>query len=296
MAATPEKDAISGQSTTGHEWDGIKELNTPLPKWWVYVFYVCIIWAIGYSVVYPSFPVAKDYFAGVFGYNSRVELEKELAKAEAQHGENLAAVKASSVDEIYNDSRLRRYAMAGGAVLFKENCVPCHQSGGAGADGYPTLADDEWLWGGTLEDIQTTLMHGVRWDQDPETRISEMPAYGDFMSEEEITQVATYVKSMAEGKPQEGPGKEIFTSQCAACHSSDGMSAISDGNPMMGAPALANQVWLYSGPGEQMSLEDIKAQIRTPRHGVMPAWGERLDAETDIKMLTVYVHSLGGGQ
>lgn len=295
MAGTPEKDAISGQSTTGHEWDGIKELNTPLPKWWVYVFYATIIWSIGYWVVYPTWPTAESFTAGMFGYNSRIEVGQELQQAKAAHADKIEAVAENDVSAIAADANLRQYAMRGGEVLFKENCVPCHQAGGMGAVGYPTLADDEWLWGGDLESIQTTLTDGIRSDLSSATRLSEMPTFGEFLSQEEISDVADYVLAMAQGNPSAGPGQDIYVEQCAMCHSSDGMKPVSDGNNMLGAPALANQIWLNSGPGQPMEKSDIVAQVSNPSHGVMPAWGGRL-SEEEIKMLTVYVHSLGGGQ
>lgn len=295
MAGTPEKDAISGQSTTGHEWDGIKELNTPLPKWWVYVFYACIVWSIGYWVVYPSWPLADDYLGGAIGYNSRIEVMQEMEQAKVAHADKIDAIAANDVFAIAEDANLRQYAMRGGEVLFKENCVPCHQSGGAGALGYPTLADDEWLWGGDLESIQMTLVDGIRSDLSDNTRLSEMPKFGDFLAQDEIANVADYVMAMAQGNAAAGPGQDLYLEQCAACHSSDGMNPVSDGNTMLGAPALANQVWLYSAPGVAMDKAAVTAQIANPKHGVMPAWGGRL-SEEDIKMLTVYVHSLGGGQ
>lgn len=295
MAGTPEKDAISGQSTTGHEWDGIRELNTPLPRWWVYVFYICILWAIGYWVAMPAFPLGNGYTHGMLGYNARLSLEKDVEAAKASHATQLQAIAAKSVEEIAADASLNQYAMAGGAVLFKENCAPCHQSGGAGAMGYPTLADDEWLWGGSLSDIQTTVLNGIRSEKSADTRASEMPAFGEMLSPEDVTNVATYVKAMSEGKAAEGPGQQLYLDNCAACHSSDGANPVSDGNPMMGAPALGNNVWLYAGPGGNMTLDMIKAQVAKPKHGVMPAWAGRLKDE-DIKMVTVYVHSLGGGK
>lgn len=296
MAGTPEKDAISGQSTTGHEWDGIRELNTPLPKWWVYVFYVCIVWAVGYWVVYPAWPTADGFTKGMNGYSSRMEFEVEMAAAKQEHAAELSAIAAKSVDQIAEDKTLMQYAMKGGEVLFKENCAPCHQSGGAGALGYPTLADDEWIWGGTLADIETTLIHGVRSDLSDETRLSEMPAFEGILSDAELTQVAEYVVAMAGGKVAEGPGQQLYLDNCAACHSSDGMNPVSDGGQMLGAPALANQIWMYAGPGGQLGVDGVVAQMKAPKHGVMPAWGGRLSTDTDIKMLTVYVHSLGGGQ
>lgn len=295
MAGTPEKDAISGQSTTGHEWDGIKELNTPLPKWWVYVFYVCILWSIGYWVVYPTWPTATGFTQGMFGYSSRSALEGEIESARAAQKDNLAALASLSVSEIAANADLAAYARAGGAVLFKENCAACHQSGGAGAFGYPTLADDSWIWGGTLEEIEYTLTHGIRSDLSADTRLSDMPVFGEFLEASDISAVASYVKGMSQGQVAEGRGQEVYLEQCAVCHSSDGANPVSDGNPMMGAPALGDQVWLYARPGEQMSEEDIAAQVRSPKHSVMPAWGGRLKAE-EIKMLANYVHSLGGGQ
>jgi cytochrome c oxidase cbb3-type subunit 3 len=295
MAGTPEKDAISGQSTTGHEWDGIKELNTPLPKWWVYVFYICIVWAIGYWVIYPTWPTATGFTTGVIGYSSRAELETDLAAASAVHADKISGLAQLSVQDIAAKSDLANYARAGGAVLFKENCMPCHQSGGAGAFGYPTLADDSWIWGGTLDDIEYTVTNGIRSDLSADTRLSEMPRFGDMLETADITAVAQYVKGISEGRVEPGRGQDVFVEQCVACHSSDGANPVSDGNPMLGAPALGDKVWLYAAPGQTMSVEDIAAQVRNPKHSTMPAWGGRLKT-SEIKMLTLYVHSLGGGQ
>jgi cytochrome c oxidase cbb3-type subunit 3 len=288
MAGTPEKDAITGQHTTGHEWDGIRELNTPLPKWWVYVFWACVVFSIGYVFAYPAIPLTNGATSGLLGYSSRAELETDLVAARAQHADRLDAIKNSSLEEITGNADLRNYAMAGGQVVFKENCAPCHQSGGAGAYGYPTLADDEWIWGGTLDDIHTTIQHGIRWEQDEDTRLGEMPAFGamEILSPEEIDSVATYVAALASGNPEQGTdGAVLFEEQCAACHGFEG-----EGQTALGAPALNNQLWLYSGDAEA-----VKAQINEPKHGVMPAWIGRLKEE-EIKQVTIYVHSLGGGQ
>ncbi|EKV32368.1 Cytochrome c oxidase subunit CcoP [Caenispirillum salinarum AK4] len=288
MAGTPEKDAITGQHTTGHEWDGIRELNTPLPKWWVYVFWATVIFSIGYVFAYPAIPLTNSATGGLLGYSSRAELETDLVAARAEHADKLEAIKTSSLDEIVADTNLRNYAMAGGQVVFKENCAPCHQSGGAGQFGYPTLADDEWIWGGTLDEIYTTLQHGIRWDQDADTRLSEMPAFGamEILSDSEIDAVTDYVVSLASGNPEQGTeGATLYEEQCAACHGFEG-----EGQQVLGAPPLNNQLWLYSG-----DRDAVEAQIYEPKHGVMPAWGGRLDEE-EIKQVTVYVHSLGGGQ
>ncbi|SOD92110.1 cytochrome-c oxidase, cbb3-type subunit III [Caenispirillum bisanense] len=288
MAGTPEKDAITGQHTTGHEWDGIRELNTPLPKWWVYVFWACVVFSVGYVVAYPAIPFTNSFSSGMLGYSSRAEVEVEMQQAALAHKDQIDAIAAKSLDEIAADPALRNYAMAGGQVVFKENCAPCHQSGGAGAFGFPTLADDEWIWGGTLDDIYTTLQHGIRWEGNADTRLSEMPAFGadGILEPAQIDAVANYVVSLASGAPQTGSdGAVLFEEQCAACHGFEG-----EGQTMLGAPALNNQLWLYAG-----DIEALKAQIYKPKHGVMPAWGGRLD-DADIKQAAIYVHSLGGGQ
>ncbi|MEO5374802.1 MAG: cytochrome-c oxidase, cbb3-type subunit III [Alphaproteobacteria bacterium] len=286
--AKQEHDPISGTATTGHEWDGIKELNTPIPKWWVYVFYATIIWAAGYWVFYPSWPTLTGYLKGTLGYSSRGEVRSEMAAAAEARKVWLDRFKGASVQQIAADPKLRTYAMAGGAVAFKDNCAPCHQAGGAGAVAYPTLADDEWLWGGTLDDIQATITHGIRWSQDSGTRVSEMPKFGTdkLLDAKQIDQVADYVVALAAGgKADALPGKAIYAEQCVACHGEGGV-----GMQAVGAPALNNKIWLYNG-----TKDGIVAQIKAPKHGVMPAWGGRLD-ETTIKQLAVYVHALGGGK
>lgn len=285
--ASVEKDAISGQNTTGHEWDGIKELNTPLPKWWVYVFYACIFWAVGYWIVYPSFPTLENYSKGAFGWSARGTLVTEQAAAQASHAQYIDKIKAASVEEIVKDKDLLNYAMAGGRAVFAENCAPCHGAGGAGAYGFPTLADDEWLWGGTLADIQQTISYGVR-NANTNSRQSEMPKFGadGLLTAPQISAVADYVVGLStKAAPADGEGKQVYAENCAACHGEQG-----EGQQAMGAPALNNAIWLYKG-----GKDAIVAQVSKPKHGNMPAWSERLD-ESTIKQLTVYVHSLGGGK
>jgi len=292
MASNPERDEITGRETTGHEWDGITELNTPLPRWWVWVFYVCIGWAVIYSVVYPSWPAMAGFFGGVTGWHARSALEEDLDAAREARAPWLTQIAAKDVGEILDDDTLRTYAMRGGEVLFKENCAPCHQTGGAGAYGYPTLADDEWIWGGTPDTIVTTIRHGVRNDTDPDARQSEMYAFGEWgmLTDDEIDAVAQYVFDLSHGEMKEGQGQEIFVAQCAACHSPDAKSPGGSGNKDLGGPPLNNRIFLYAG-----SKEDIAAQVYKPRLGVMPSWQNRLSDE-EIKQLAVYVHSLGGGE
>ena len=290
MARNIEKDEVSGTETTGHEWDGIKELNTPLPRWWLWTFYGCVIWAIGYTVYYPAWPLINGATPGIGGYTSRGALVESVNVAkEAQKGQ-LDKIAAASVDDILKDDQMRDFARAGGAAAFKVNCVQCHGSGAAGSPGYPNLNDDDWLWGATVDQIYTTLQHGIRYTQDGETRDSQMPAFGadGILEPAQISEVANYVVSLSGGQADAAKaeaGKQVFADNCAACHGDDGK-----GNKDLGAPNLTDGIWLYGG-----SVDAVTAQINKPRHGVMPAWSGRLDPTT-IKELAVYVYSLGGGQ
>ncbi|ETA71285.1 MULTISPECIES: cytochrome-c oxidase, cbb3-type subunit III [Mesorhizobium] len=286
--STEHIDDVSGISTTGHEWDGIKELNNPLPRWWVITFYITIAWAIGYTIAYPAWPMLSSATSGLLGYSSRNDVKNELAAAELAKGKYVAAIQSKTVSEIAADDALREFAVAAGGATFKVNCVQCHGSGAQGSKGFPNLNDDDWLWGGKADQIQQTITHGIRFASDPDTRISEMPAFGDIITPEQIAQVSAYVASLS-GKVQDTslvePGAKVFAENCVACH-----GANAKGNREFGAPDLTDAIWLY-GSGEAA----IAAQVRAPKHGLMPAWIDRL-GETRVKELAVYVHSLGGGE
>jgi len=275
--------------TTGHEWDGIEELNKPLPKWWLYVFYATIIWAIGYWIVYPAWPLATSYTKGFLGYSQRDVVRKQLVEAEAQKAEFRDRIIASELEAIQDDPELLNFALAGGGAAFGDNCAPCHGRGAQGFVGYPNLRDDAWLWGGSLDAIQHTIKYGIRADH-PETRNSAMPAFGELgiLTPEQISDVADYVLALS-GNAEDGEaverGKELYALNCAACHGPAG-----EGNQALGAPNLADELWLYGG-GKDAVVESITYS----RSGMMPAWNERLDPAT-IKELAIYVHSLGGGQ
>lgn len=289
-AHNKEIDRITGVETTGHEWDGLKELNNPLPKWWLYIFYATIVWAIGYWVVYPSWPLISSYATGVMGDSQRANAlaAYEAGKAErAQIGEKLVN---ASLEEIESTQSLLEFAMAQGRAAFGDNCAPCHGTGALGSLGYPNLQDDNWIWGGSLDAIHYTLQHGIRSGTD-DARVGEMPAYGrdELLTRQEIDQVSSYVASQVGLEPEPGvdlaAGAQIYADNCAACHGED-----YKGNQDVGAPNLTARNWLYG-----RSLEAIKAQVTNPRNGVMPAWSERLDPAT-VKSLAVYVHALGGGE
>lgn len=281
-------DEVSGVSTTGHEWDGIRELNNPLPRWWVITFYVTIAWALVYTTAYPAWPMLTSATKGMLGYSSRKDVKNDLAAAEAANGKYVAAIQAKSVSEILTDDDLREFAVAAGAAAFKVNCTQCHGSGAQGSKGFPNLNDDDWLWGGSPDQIQQTITHGLRFDSDPDTRLSEMPAFGDIIAADQIAQVSAYVASLS-GKVRDAsliqPGAKVFAENCVACHGDN-----AKGNREFGAPDLTDAIWLY-GSGETA----IAAQVRAPKQGIMPAWVGRL-GEIKVKELAVYVHSLGGGE
>jgi cytochrome c oxidase cbb3-type subunit III len=287
----PEIDRITGTPTTGHSWDGIKELNTPLPRWWLWTFYLTIVWALAYWVVYPAIPLISSHTTGLFGYSSRADVAAELAKLQTQRNAQAAGLNDATLEQIKANPDLQRIALARGKAAFGDNCSPCHGTGATGAVGYPNLVDDEWIWGGNLDDIHKTILHGIRWEQNAETRVGNMPAFGrtGMLKRDEITEVVEFVRSIAkldvEKTANLAKGKEIYDANCAACHGEAGK-----GNKELGAPDLTDAIWLY-GSSRQVMAEGLV----NGRGAVMPAWSGRLDAVT-IKALTIYVSSLGGGQ
>jgi cytochrome c oxidase cbb3-type subunit 3 len=275
--------------TTGHEWDGIRELNKPLPKWWLYVFYATIIWAIGYWLLMPAWPLVSGYTKGLLGYSQRARVAEQLAAAKAAQAVYRKKIAESDLAAINANPELLSFALAGGEAAFGDNCAPCHGRGAQGGFGYPNLRDDDWLWGGTLDAISQTITHGIR-AADPETRKNQMPAFGRMgvLNASQVNDVAEYVLSLsgrADDKAAAGRGAKIFAENCTPCHGADGK-----GNQALGAPNLTDELWLYAG-----DKATIAETIINGRGGVMPAWGGRLDPET-IKELAIYVHSLGGGQ
>jgi cytochrome c oxidase cbb3-type subunit 3 len=285
-----EVDSVTGVSTTGHVWDGdLKELNKPLPKWWLYTFYATIIWAIGYWVAYPAWPTLDGYTKGILGYSQRQGVMQEVADAKSAQGQFRDELQKTALADVASKPELLRFASASGAAAFATNCAPCHGRGAQGATGYPNLNDDDWLWGGKIDQIEKTIQSGIRSDH-KSTRVSAMPRFGldQLLDEKQISDAAEYVLSLS-GKSTDqaasGRGKAIFAEQCAACHTETGT-----GNQELGAPNLTDAIWLYGS-----AKEDVMKSIATGRGGMMPAWTGRLD-ETTIKSLAVYVHSLGGGK
>ncbi|WP_439121776.1 cytochrome-c oxidase, cbb3-type subunit III [Marivita sp.] len=283
-----KKDDDLDYETTGHEWDGIKEYNKPLPRWWLWTFYACIVWGVLYTIAYPAWPGIKEATPGLLGFSTRAQVAEDIASFEqANEGINtqLASVELT---EIAQDADLNQYAQNAGAAVFRTWCAQCHGSGAAGAKGYPNLLDDDWLWGGDIEAIHATIAHGIRNEEDPDARWSQMPAFGEMLEEQEISQVVNYVMSLSE-EPQDASmvaaGETVFLDNCAACHMDDGT-----GDRWQGAPNLTDAIWLYGG-----DYDTIKETVTYSRFGVMPPWTERL-SEAEIRAVASYVHGLGGGE
>lgn len=290
MAADNKIDAHTGVSTTGHEWDGIQELNTPLPRWWLWLFYACIVWGVIYVILYPAIPLVSGYTKGLLGYQTRDAVEADLAALNAQRGDKVAKIASTPIADIEKSPELLTVARAIGKAAFGNNCAPCHGQGAQGGATYPNLNDDQWLWGGSIDQIHQTITYGIRNEND-KSRQGNMPAFGrdGIIPKDQIPHLAAYVQTLAgrkaEGKGDVEKGKALFAENCVACHGDEGK-----GNPELGAPNLTANIWLYGG-----DEKTIVETITNGRGGVMPVWAGRLDEPT-IKALAVYVHSLGGGQ
>lgn len=288
--AKQEIDVVTGTATTGHEWDGVKELNTPLPRWWVWVFYATIVWSVVYWVLYPSWPLLNGYTRGLLDYSSRASVDREMAALQQLRGAKAVALANADLADIEKDQSLLAFARAQGKAAFGDNCAPCHGVGATGAKGYPNLNDDDWLWGGTLPAIYQTIEYGIR-SGHAQARENQMPAFGKdgTLKRDEVLEVANYVRSLSGLPTRPGAdlaaGKKIFAENCAVCHGDEGK-----GNEELGAPNLTDRIFL-NGSDEAAIIETIN----TGRGGVMPAWVGRLDPAT-LKALAVYVHTLGGGK
>jgi len=287
MAKKPTKK--QEPDTTGHEWDGIQEYNNPLPRWWLWTFYACIVWGLWYVIAYPAWPLINEATAGYKGWSTRANVAEEIAEAEAANAEINARLASAELTAIADDAELQGYATSAGAAVYKTWCAQCHGSGAAGAKGYPNLQDDAWLWGGTIEDIHYTVAHGIRNEEDADARYSEMPAFGDLLEPAQIEEVVNYVMSLS-GEPQDASlvaaGETVFMDNCAACHGEQ-----AQGDIYQGAPNLSDAIWLYGG-----DYETVKYTVVNSRYGVMPPMGGADLSEAEIRAVSLYVHQLGGGE
>lgn len=284
------KNSPKTTETTGHNWDEISEYNIPAPRWWLIVWVICIIWSFGYWFFYPTWPTPNGNSKGSLGWSKFSQLDEAQSEIAAKKSVFVEKISKMSLQEIREDKNLMDFALNAGSVAFRENCAACHGQGAAGAKGYPNLKDDDWLWGGKLEDIYQTLLYGIRSGHD-KARSNQMPSFGldKVLKKDEIKAVAEYVLSLSNKSNAKAEtlqqGEVIFKANCVACHGNEGK-----GNQALGAPNLTDALWLY---GDKQ--EDLFYTIYYARAGVMPFWQGRLSDET-IKELTLYVHSLGGGE
>ena len=287
----PSKKLEGDPNTTGHVWDGIEEFDNPMPRWWLWTLYACIVWAIGYSIAYPAWPMVSKATAGVLGYSTRAEVAADIAAAEQANAAINTRLASVEVTEISADADLQDYAIQAGGAVFRTWCAQCHGSGAAGvqASGYPNLLDDDWLWGGDIEAITATIRHGIRTEDDADARWSEMPAFGELLEPEEIEQVVNFVSTLSGGSAMDATqveaGSVVFADNCASCHGDAGM-----GDCEQGAPNLTDAIWLYGGDHER-----LVETVTYSRFGVMPSWTSRL-SEAQIRAVATYVHSRGGGE
>lgn len=283
-----DRDDITGVETTGHDWDGIKELNNPLPRWWLWSLYACIVWGIGYMIAYPAWPMISGATPGLLGYSTRGEVAEEIERFEMENLGLKTALATADLTTLSDNTELNHYAVAGGGAVFRAHCSQCHGAGAAGSKGYPNLLDDDWLWGGKIDEIAATIRHGIRNDQDDDALWSEMPAFVEILEEDEIGAVVNHVLALSGADHDAGraaEGAEIFADQCSACHSEDGT-----GDRSQGAPNLTDAIWLYGG-----DEATVTRTVTYSRFGVMPAWGLRLST-ADVNAVAAYVHQLGGGE
>ncbi len=284
--------------TTGHEWDGIEELNNPLPRWWLWMLYATIVWAVGYTIAYPAWPMIKGATPGLLGYSTRAEVAEDIARVDAANADILARLSTADLTTVSDDAELLGFAVNAGASIFAANCSQCHGQGAAGvqAGGYPNLLDDDWLWGGEIEDIAYTVTHGIRNEQSFDSRYSQMPAFGadGILMDDEIDALVQHLRDIS-GQESDAAlanvGAELFLDNCASCHGDNGEGMIE-----LGAPNLSDAIWLYGGDEAA-----IRKSIHDARFGVMPAWSEEYRSAgglstAEINAVSVYVHQLGGGQ
>ncbi|MGC1506251.1 MAG: cytochrome-c oxidase, cbb3-type subunit III [Sulfitobacter sp.] len=281
-------DELTGTETTGHVWDGIEELNNPLPRWWLWCLYLTIIWGIGYVIAYPAWPMLTKATPGLLGFSTRGEVARDIDTFREASAARDAQLASADLTTLADDVELNRYAVSSGAAVFRNNCSQCHGSGAAGAKGYPNLLDDDWLWGGDHASIAYTVRHGIRNTTDDDARYSEMPAFGDLLEDGDIPSLVEYVRQLA-GEEFDatlaGTGETLYADNCAACHGDTGM-----GDREQGAPNLTDAIWLYGG-----DRDSLTQTITYSRFGVMPPWGGRL-SEAQVQAVAAYVYQLGGGE
>jgi cytochrome c oxidase cbb3-type subunit III len=275
-------------ATTGHEWDGIREFDNPLPRWWLWTLYITIIWGVAYTIAYPAWPLLTRATGGLVGQDMRAEVKADIARFDAMNAPLESKLVSADINTIAEDPELANFTKNAGAAVFRANCAQCHGAGAAGAKGYPNLLDNDWIWGGSMQDIYLTVTHGIRNTTDPDARYSEMPAFGELLEKPEIDAVVQHVLAIS-GQDHDAAlaqtGAAVFADQCSGCHTEQGT-----GDRTQGAPNLADAIWLYGG-----DVASLTQTVTYSRFGVMPNWSPRL-SDADIRSVSAYVHQLGGGE
>lgn len=291
--AEVERDPFTGRETTGHEWNGIKELDTPIPRGVLMFLIVTHVWAIFWWFLVPTWPLGVTYTKGLLGIDQRTTVEAQVEVGRQQRAPWTERLASEPYDAILSDEALMQTVRDTGRQLFGDNCAACHGRDGRGRANYPDLTDDDWLWGGGPELIEQTMRVGIN-TAHPESRIAQMPAFGrdQMLDREQVRSVSAYVYSLThtdystpENLDRINAGREVFASTCAACH-----GETAEGDMEVGAPNLTDAHWVYGG-----DLETIIASVHGGRQGHMPSWDERLTT-AEIRTLAVYVHDLGTAQ
>lgn len=286
--AQERHDPATGRSTTGHEWNGIEELETPIPRVVLFFLAATTLIAIGYWILMPAWPIGVTYTKGLLGLDQRAIVTKQVEDAAAARASWTDRIAEASLEEIAADPDLMQRVRETGRTLFIDNCAACHGTRGTGGPGFPNLAAKAWLWGGEPETILETIRVGIN-STHAETRVSQMMAFGrdGTLEREQVRAVAAYVRSLsdlpmsADHKALIETGKEVFSANCAACHGEDAR-----GSTDMGAPNLTDKTWIYGG-----DAQTVFDTIYSGRQGLMPTWEGRLSA-VDMKLLALYVGTL----
>lgn len=278
-----ERDEISGQDTTGHEWDGIKELNTPIPRVVTWAYRLTILFSVGYWIFYPAWPYVTDFTRGLSGYSSRATVIDKVETADQELASFDASLLAGSIDQLADDPDIRAKYEASTSILYADNCAACHGQGLKGQTGFPNLVDTAWLWPSTPEEIEITLQYGIN-SGHGEERYAEMSAFGrdEILEPQQITELIAYVQSIS-GLEHDvalaSNGPELFEENCSSCHGENG-----EGGLESGAPTLTDNVWIYGSDGDA-----LYESIWNGRQGVMPSWEDRL-TPAEIRKLALYVY------
>ncbi|WP_067337976.1 cytochrome-c oxidase, cbb3-type subunit III [Stappia indica] len=288
--AEVERDPVSGRETTGHEWNGIKELDTPVPRGVLIFLIVTHVWAVIWWFLVPSWPLGATYTKGLLDVDQKTTVEARVIEGQRERASWTTRLESEPYDAILADESLMNVVRSSGRQLFGDNCAACHGRDGRGRANYPDLTDGDWLWGGEPALIEETLRVGIN-TVHPETRIAQMPAFGrdQMLDREQVRGVAAYVYSLShadystpDNLDRIQAGQEVFATTCAACHGENG-----EGIRDVGAPNLTDPYWVYGG-----DLDTIIASVHGGRQGHMPTWDERL-TDAEIKTLALYVHDLG---